>query len=113
KMEQAERLQAKHDRAVQANRPLTNADTEALQATWKEDRRWWQTYLEENAGSPSAPTARLHLARCLQALGERDAAITQLENLTEDIPPLQKTARLYLAKQLKASVQCRMTKVND
>jgi hypothetical protein len=58
--------------------------------------------LEKHPTAPSAASARFHKARVLEALGLREAAGEVLQNLTGELTPLEKTGRLYWAKQLKA-----------
>lgn len=101
KQEQAERLQAKQDHLARPNKSLPAAEVRALTDAWKSAAGWWRSYLNEHASAPAAPAARLLYARALQALGQREAAIALLENLSGVSVDLEKTARLYLAKQLK------------
>jgi hypothetical protein len=101
KQEQAERLQARRDQAGRLNKALSGAEAKASEDAWSAASSWWRTYLSEYASSPAAPSARLLRARALQALGDRAAAVALLENLAGVSNDLEKTARLYLAKQLK------------
>jgi hypothetical protein len=103
KQEQAERLQVRREQQVgRQNKALSPAEAKASEDAWKSASSWWGSYLDEHASSPAAPTARLLRARALQALGDRDAAVALLENLSEVSNDLEKSAHLYLAKQLKS-----------
>src|SRR5207245_3111116 len=99
KHEQAERLQVRQ--AGRLNKPLSGAAAKASEDAWKSASSWWTSYLREHTSSPAAPAARLLRARALQALGDREAAVALLEDLSGVSSDLEKTARLYLAKQLK------------
>ena len=98
KQEQAERLQVKQDQAGRLNKSALPSETTAA---WKTASSWWKTYLEAHASSLAAPAARRLHARALEALGDRAAAVSLLENLSGVSDDLEKTARLYLAKQPK------------
>jgi hypothetical protein len=102
KQEQAERLQIKREHAGRLSKTVSAAEAKDGTEAWKSASSWWRTYLNEHPNAPAAPAARLLWARALQALGEREAAAALLENLTGVPIDLEKTARLYLAKQLKS-----------
>lgn len=93
KHEQAERAEARR----RAGRGGSAADA------WKPAADWWETYLEEFPAAPDAPHARWHKARALEALGERAAAASLLQNMTGNLTPLERLGRLYRARQLKTS----------
>lgn len=106
KHEQAERLQIRQEQAQRHNKPLSGNDTREIRDAWKSASSWWGSYLDEHGSSPAAPAARRLRAQALQMLGQREAAVALLENLSgisddPDGQSLEKTARLYLAKQLK------------
>jgi hypothetical protein len=102
KQEQAKRLQIKRDQDSRLNQALSAAEERACTTAWKSASSWWGTYLNDHASAPAAPAARRQRAGALQALGDRDAAVALLKELTGVSSDLEKTARLYLAKQLKA-----------
>jgi hypothetical protein len=99
--DQAERAQAKADKARRAGRTPSASDTKAAQDAWRDAARWWETYLEEHAQKPAAPAARWWRARVAEALGDKEAAAALLRNMAGTITPLEKTARLYRARQLQ------------
>jgi hypothetical protein len=106
KQEQAERLQRQADRARGAG-----ADSQAAKDAWTDATFWWGKYAAEppppSFGGAAAPrrsspaVARLLHARAQLALGEREQAVRQLEDLSGDLTDLEQTARLYLTRQLK------------
>ncbi len=98
KQEQAERQQA---RLEGAGAKATADEVERAKSAWNEADSWWVTYIQEQQASPNAPTARLFRARAHQCLGERDRAAALLQDLSGNLTDLEKTARLYLATQLK------------
>jgi hypothetical protein len=102
KHELAERAQISRDLATRGGKTASESEAKALRVAWTGAAGWWVNFLNEYDSAPSAPTARLLLARARQALGEREAAIGLLENLSGELTTLEKTGRLYLAKQLKA-----------
>jgi hypothetical protein len=102
KQEQAERTLTRQQRPG-SNKATSAAEVKAAQAVWKPAAGWWETYLDEHPRDPSAPTARLFRARALEALGQREAAARLLEDLSGDLTPLEKTARLYLRKRVASS----------
>jgi hypothetical protein len=101
KHEQAQGLQVQCDQDNRRNKTVTSSADQARTEAWKSAANWWGTYLNEHAAAPFAPAARLQRAQALQALGKRAEAIALLEDLTGVSTNLEKTARLYLAKQLK------------
>jgi len=102
KHEQAEQAQVKLDSARRNGKSVSANEKAAANDSWKAAISWWQTYLDEHPASSSAPAARRMRARALEAIGERAEAIALLEDLSGNIPPIDKTGRLYLAKQLKS-----------
>jgi len=102
KHEQAEQARAKLESARHNRMPVSANEKAAAHESWKAASSWWYTYLDEHPSSSSAPAARRMRARALEAIGERADAIALLEDLSGDIPSIDKTARLYLAKQLKS-----------
>ncbi len=96
KQEQAERLQIQREHAASSA-----TDAKAAEDAWKSAANWWASYLNDYASWPAAPAARLLRARALQTLGNRQAAVTLLEDLAGISNDLEKATHLYLAKQLK------------
>jgi hypothetical protein len=75
-----------------------------LRDTWLTTASWWETYLSETPSvTAEAASARGLYARCREALGDASAAIEQWENPAGVPTDLEKAARLYQAKQLKAT----------
>jgi hypothetical protein len=111
KQEQAERLQRQADRSHRTGGPGSEADAQAARDAWSDASFWWGKYDAEppppSYGGRAAPrrsspaAARLLQARTRLALGERDQAVRQLEDLSGDLTGLEQTARLYLARELK------------
>lgn len=102
KHEQAERSQARLERTRQAGRELSATETKTAQDGWRSAGNWWDTFLEKHPTAPSAASARFQKARVLEAQGLQEAAGDVLQDLTGQLTPLEKTGRLYWAKQLKA-----------
>jgi hypothetical protein len=98
KQEQAE---VKQGRAGRPKPPLSPTERKDLADAWKSASSWWNSYLREYGSAPAAPAARLLRARALQELGDRQAAVVLLEDLSGVASDLEKTSRLYQAKQLK------------
>jgi hypothetical protein len=98
KHEQAERAQARLD-AVTGAPPADQL--KACRAAWESTAKWWRTYLDEYHAGSEVAGARLGCARALEALGQREQAREVLSNLGGQLSPLDETARLYRAKQLK------------
>jgi hypothetical protein len=67
---------------------------------WKVAADWWQTCIV--AYPAGKPTAGLWRARALEALGETDQAIAQLEDLSYTRDPIEQLGRLYRARLLKS-----------
>jgi hypothetical protein len=99
RQEQAERAQAVLD---QPGKEASETDRTNARELWSGAASWWVTYLNEYDSTPSAPAARWLLARVRLALGEREGAVSVLENFAGEPAPLEKTARLYLIKQWRA-----------
>jgi hypothetical protein len=109
KQGQAERLQRQADRARRAGRP--GAEAQAAPDAWADANYWWGKYDAEppppSFGGQAAPrrsspaAARLLQARAQLALGQRDQAVRQLEDLSGELTGLEQTARLYLARQFR------------
>jgi hypothetical protein len=99
--EQAVRLQARLDRDRQAERVPTAADAEAARIAWQTALSWWRTLETDPAAFLSSVSARRLEAEAYAALGEGAAARAILEDLSGDLTPLEKTARLFLANRIK------------
>ena len=96
KHEQAERLQARMDTL---GKPLQAGEAQAVQDAWKSAADWWRTFAQAYPGG-DAPSRRLR-ARALDGMGQRDAAVDLLQDLSGRLSDMEKTARLYRAQQLK------------
>lgn len=102
KQEQAERLQVKRVPAAQLKPSLSPSEGKAVADAWKTADSWWKSYLRDYGSTAAAPAARLLRARALQELGDRQTASALLEDLSGVSTNLEKTSRLYQAKQLKS-----------
>jgi len=96
KQEQAELL------AVQHQRQLEKIDRDTVQAAWRAAADRWRKYRADYPTAAAAPAAALGLARCLEALGERDAALAAVESLPTAPRGWNKTALDLRVRQLKA-----------
>lgn len=102
KQEQAEQIQGRNDRLREAGKSVPPDGVKAAEDAWASALGWWETFLHDQGASPAAPVARRLKARAQLALGQRDAAIATIEDLSGPVHPLDKTARLYLAKQWRS-----------
>jgi hypothetical protein len=98
KHEKAERLQARLD-ALTASKP--QGQVKECREAWETAANWWKTYLDDYRTGSAAPAVRLAYARALEALGKPEQAREVLRNLAGRLSPLEETARLYRAQQLK------------
>jgi hypothetical protein len=99
--EQAVRIQARIDRDRQAKRPLNPADEKAARSAWQTTLSWWRSLAADPVASISSVASRRLQAEAYVALGEESTARALLEDLSGDLTPLDKTARLYLASRIK------------
>ncbi len=101
KHEQAERLQAHLVQQGMRRQAARSSDIKNTQKAWESAAGWWNTYLSSEIplGTPAA--ARTNLARARFCLGDKPAARSLLEDLGGELTPLEKTGRLYQAKQIK------------
>jgi hypothetical protein len=102
KHEEAERLQLRADEAVRLKKPR-DVDPVDPQAAWQNAKDWWATYIQEYADAPTIPCARSHAARTRLMIGERDAALDLLRDLSDTtgkLTDLEKLGRLYLVREL-------------
>jgi hypothetical protein len=101
KQELAERLQARIDEQTRAGKSPRSTDSKTAVRAWESAGGWWTTYLGADVplGTPGA--ARTNLARARLGQGNKAAAKTLLEDLSGELTPLEKTGRLYEAKQIK------------
>lgn len=98
KQEQAERRQRKLEAR---GKDADEADRQEAVSAWREAGDWWETYLSEYATAAPAAAARSFLARAREMLGENQRAATLLEDLSGQLTDLEKTSRLFRARQLK------------
>jgi hypothetical protein len=101
KQEQAERLQWHVDYETGRGKAVRSTETKTAQKAWESASGWWNTYLgaEIPMGTPGA--ARTNLAQARSCLGDKAGARTLLNDLAGELTPLEKTGRLYRAKQIK------------
>lgn len=101
KQEQAERQQVRIDYQSSRSKTAKSNELKSAQKAWESAAGWWNTYLTSDAplGTPGA--ARANLARARICLGDQSGARNLLEDLSGELTPLEKTGRLYQAKQIK------------
>lgn len=99
--EQAERLEGRLEKARRAGQEPPAADVEAARNDWKEAAERWEMYVNENPTAANAPAGRTMAARALAAQGDTAKAAALLEDLSGNLTPAEKTARLYQAARLK------------
>jgi hypothetical protein len=98
KHEEAERLQVR----VEKQSGAASADTmESARQAWKSAADWWDTYLTENPLAHGAYAARALRARCLEGLGQPEAAAALLREPGANNPNLAEVGRLYRIRQLQ------------
>jgi hypothetical protein len=99
--------QCKHERALQAqtrSRKLKHPpkdEEEKARAAWNQAATWWRKFEVEYGSAAEMPAARLRLAEALISLGDRPAALAQLQDLSGGLTNLEETGRLYQARQLE------------
>jgi hypothetical protein len=96
KHEQAEKLQDRLERP--AGKQRKNVATQAAEA-WRGAAAWWETFLTEYPAAPEAPHARVLRARALWALGQPQAAVALLLDLSGNLTPQEEFSHMYLAKK--------------
>jgi hypothetical protein len=90
KHEQAERVQTR-----------VAASAKGAENAWRSAVDWWSNYLSDFPRGSGMPAARGHLARAKLALEQRAEAAALLVDVTEQpLTNLEKTGRLYLARQI-------------
>jgi hypothetical protein len=112
KQEQAERLQSKMERDKVGNAKNPKAAlAKSMKGPWTTAAGWWETYLDQAKPSGSYPrdfletrasSARLLEARARAALGQAEKAAELLRIWPASMTSLEKTGRLYMAKQLQS-----------
>jgi hypothetical protein len=98
--ETAERRQARVERPAKSEKPSEKELARANEA-WATALTWWQSYIDKFDAAPMLPWARLHKARCLEALGDKDKARSILQNVGEPVSASEQVACRYRAKNLK------------
>jgi hypothetical protein len=101
KQEQAERLQTHLDFQTARGKPAKSNESKTAQKAWESASGWWNTYLNADAPLSTPGAARTNLARARLCLGDKSGARSLLEDLSGELTPLEKTGRLYQAKQIK------------
>jgi hypothetical protein len=97
KHEQAERLHARLVQDRKNEREANPADVLAVKNAWETALSWWG----DADLAVIAPVVRWHKAEAHLALGNKAAARAMFEDLSGDLTPLEKTARLWRAANLK------------
>jgi hypothetical protein len=98
KQEQAERLQARLDRAA-GKAPANPADVEMVAGTWRDALFWWKEFTEGPA-SQAQPAARRLRGRAQAMLGDWQGAVASWQDLSPSMTELEKLASLYRARQV-------------
>lgn len=96
--ENAIRLQGRMKRS--GGQP-SQAELEAARKAWQDASDWWIYLARDHGATAAAVASRALHAEVLEALGDANAARGLLENLDGPLTPLDKTARLYRARQIK------------
>lgn len=102
--EQAERLEARLDKARRAGKELPDSERREAREAWREAAARWEMYAKENPTATNTPAVRRLWARALAADGDPEktaAAIALLEDLSGNLTTAEKTAHLYQASLLK------------
>jgi hypothetical protein len=103
KQEQAERLQARIDRAAgKAGAEAHPADVDKAQDTWRDALNWWKEFAEGYAGDPAQPAGRRLRGRAQAMLGDWQGAVASWQDLSGDMTGPEKLASLYRARRLAA-----------
>jgi len=89
---------AKHEQAELAQ---AQRDPAAARTAWEAARDRWRKYLADHPASAADTAARLNLARTLEALGDRDGALTVLGPTPEKLQTWNERAVAYRVRQLK------------
>ncbi|HXG09025.1 MAG TPA: hypothetical protein VNK04_04485 [Gemmataceae bacterium] len=104
KHEQAEQLQARLERGRKPDRPADKrltGEAAAVRSAWQDAALWWVSLTEAHpAARETAGARRLH-ARARAMLGETERAVAILQDLSGPLTDHERTAQLYLARQLK------------
>jgi hypothetical protein len=90
-----------HDQAERAQ--AVNEDASTAENAWKNAVEWWDTFLQDYGSEPLAAAARGQAARARQMVGDTQIAVELLNDLSGRLTPLEKTARLFQARQLGAA----------
>jgi hypothetical protein len=98
--ELAERRQARLERLTKSGK-VTEAETAKAKEVWATALTWWQSYLDKFDAAPLLPWARLHKARCLEAVNDKEKARSVLQSVREPISPLEQVGCRYRANNLK------------
>ncbi len=101
KQEQAARVQTHIDFEVSHGKAARTNESKTAQKAWESAKGWWNTYLTSDFPMGTPGEARTNLARALDCLGDKAGARSLLEDLAGELTPLEKTGRLYRAKQIK------------
>lgn len=103
KQEQAERLQARLDRASR-KAPPTPAEVEKVQVAWRDALGWWKEFIEQYpramASTRAQSAARRLRGRAQAMLGDRPGALASWQDLSTPMTELEKLATLCRARQL-------------
>jgi len=102
KQELAEQIQLSLDTARRENAVAPKkTDVERAKNAWKSADEWWRHAAQEfNKGRISVAIRRPR-GRCQAMFGEWGAAISTWEDVSGDMPPMERVGNLYLAQQLK------------
>jgi hypothetical protein len=100
--EQAEQVQARLDLQSRAAGAVPHpADVKKAREAWVDALNTWKRYGEDYPAGNERVAARRMRGRADSMLGDWKAASSTWKNLSDDMPPLEKLASLYQARQLE------------
>jgi hypothetical protein len=88
------------DQVRQAGEKADERDKQAVRDAWTTAISWWTTYASDYPNAVSIASARLLRAQAHRALGDSKTTISLLEDTSGRMTDLEKSARLYEARQL-------------
>jgi hypothetical protein len=68
---------------------------------WRKAEEWWRHYADEYPLGPGANALRRQRGRCQMLLGDWQAAVATWEDVSDQMPALEKVGNLYLAHWLR------------
>jgi hypothetical protein len=68
---------------------------------WRKAEEWWRHYADEYPVGPGASALRRQRGRCQMLLGDWQAAVSTWEDVSDQMPALEKVGNVYLAHWLR------------